>query len=97
MPCDKLTNPIPPYQDADLIIGRDKGVTERPVEGFAITFPDSGLDCELFTLEEATGEKLLELKAKSKWPDHVCYRPCWIHFQEGCKDGVSNRKHWTPR
>jgi len=21
----------------------------------------------------------------------------WIHEQEGCIEGVSNRKHWTPR
>jgi hypothetical protein len=25
-----------------------------------------------------------------------CFR-AWIHFQEGCEDGVSNRKHWTLR
>lgn len=88
---------IPPYQAIDLMLGHHLDIEIPPVEGFVVTFPDNGLDCELLLPTEATPEYLEELKAKSKWPDHVFYQACWIHSQQRCFGAVFNRKYWTPR
>lgn len=74
-----LTNPIPPYQAIDLMLGRDKSVTIEPIAGWVLLNP-----VEYFTEEPENPE------------GRQCFR-AWIHSQEGCQEGLSNRKHWTPR
>jgi hypothetical protein len=88
---------IPPYQAVDIILGCEQGVTIPPVPGWVVTAPDSKIDTEMFANEADAQQHVQSIKFKSKWPDQIFTRPCWIHEQEGHRGGVSNRRHWTPR
>lgn len=87
---------IEAYQAIDILMGADN-VTIPPEPGYVVTFPDSALDAVMLKEPEATEELLIKLKAKSKYPDHIFYRPCWIHEQGVVFGEKHNRKHWTPR
>jgi hypothetical protein len=80
----------PAYQGIDLLLGADKKATAKPVRGYAITVPDNGIDCEMYTDMAQADAALVRLRGLSKWPDSVICRPAWIHIE-------GNRTFWSPR
>lgn len=87
---------IPAYQIMCLATGRNIGVTIPPIIGWAITH--SILGAEMFEDEAECDKRIHEIaNSKVKYPKQTSRWKAWLHFQEGCPEGVSNRKHWSPR
>jgi hypothetical protein len=82
------------YQLIDVALSGDKILDlAPPVKGFVVTYPDKHLDAE-YVEEDCDIDAL---KAKSKWPESVFVRPCWIHSEPVVFGQIQKRKFWTPR
>ena len=82
-------NPIPPYQNVDLILGRDKLPSAPPVAGWAITHPVLG--AEMFEREEDADVRRIEIASSQvKYPQHTSKFKAWLHAE-------GSRKCWSPR
>lgn len=88
---------IPAYQAIDYVLGKVSEKLPEPVRGWVVTAPDSGIQTEMFTDEEAAGAHVLLVRSQSKWPASIFARPCWVHEAEMVFGAVSRRRTWSPR
>lgn len=63
-------------------------MNSQPRKGFVILSPD--LDVRMIEIGVDPVEAAQNVRAKSKWPDHVRTAPAWL-----CRDG--NYEFWLPR